>query len=199
MKFSELVASPPFGLSPPQLVQLKYEALKAQRGSYAPYSNFNVGSAILTLDGEIYQGANVENASYPVGICAERVAMAKLVSEGKRGKVVLVVGSLATSEEALEDESVRTLEFKFGEDYCSEDHGSEEDHPVVSPCGLCRQFLYEFKNTSKDETDKCNGLLGVIMLSDNIGRGERYCHVMTLDQLLPLGFGSGNLLPKKTI
>lgn len=56
----------------------------AQREAYVPYSKFKVGAAILTEDGEIYSGCNVENSSYGLTICAERVAVFKAVSEGKR-------------------------------------------------------------------------------------------------------------------
>jgi cytidine deaminase len=50
--------------------------------AYAPYSNYLVGAAVLTRDGRIFAGANVENAAYPLGICAERAAIAKAASEG---------------------------------------------------------------------------------------------------------------------
>ena len=57
-------------------------AREAQKRSYSPYSRFSVGAALLTEDGRIYQGCNIENASYGVGICAERTAVFKAVSEG---------------------------------------------------------------------------------------------------------------------
>ena len=50
--------------------------------AYAPYSNFNVGAAALTRDGRVIEGVNVENAAYPLGICAERTALARAVVEG---------------------------------------------------------------------------------------------------------------------
>jgi cytidine deaminase len=52
--------------------------------AYAPYSNFSVGAALLDRDGRIWEGVNVENASYPLGICAERAAIARAVSEAGR-------------------------------------------------------------------------------------------------------------------
>ena len=56
--------------------------------AYAPYSNFFVGAAVRTRDGRVFEGVNVENAAYPLGICAEKTALAKAVSEGvKPGEV----------------------------------------------------------------------------------------------------------------
>lgn len=63
------------------------EELLAQAGAvamngYAPYSDYQVGAAVLTRDGRVIAGANVENAAYPLGVCAERAAIAKAASEG---------------------------------------------------------------------------------------------------------------------
>ena len=59
-------------------------AIQARQWAYAPYSHYLVGAALLTESGKVYDGINVENAVYPLGICAERVAIAKAVSEGER-------------------------------------------------------------------------------------------------------------------
>ncbi len=59
-------------------------AHNARQWAYAPYSNYPVGAALLTSSGKVYEGVNVENAAYPSGICAERVAVFKAVSEGER-------------------------------------------------------------------------------------------------------------------
>jgi cytidine deaminase len=59
-------------------------AMEARQWAYAPYSNYSVGAALLSASGKIYEGVNIENAAYPMTICAERVAVFKAVSEGER-------------------------------------------------------------------------------------------------------------------
>ncbi len=56
----------------------------AAAGAYAPYSNFHVGCVVLTRDGRVIEGVNVENAAYPLGVCAERTAFSRAVAEGYR-------------------------------------------------------------------------------------------------------------------
>ena len=74
--------------------ELIEKALEAREKAYAPYSKFKVGAAVLTAGGKIYTGCNVENASYPVGICAERVAISKAVADGETEFIVIaIVGS----------------------------------------------------------------------------------------------------------
>ncbi|MCF6461071.1 cytidine deaminase [Clostridium sp. Cult3] len=69
------------------------KALEAQQKAYVPYSHFKVGAAVLTENGEIYTGCNIEIASYSPTLCAERTAIFKAVSEGhKKIKAIAVVG-----------------------------------------------------------------------------------------------------------
>jgi cytidine deaminase len=72
------------------------QARDAAAGAYAPYSNFNVGAAVLLRDGRVITGVNVENASYPLGMCAERCALARAVAEGARLGDVEAVGVTAS-------------------------------------------------------------------------------------------------------
>src|ERR1700756_213706 len=71
--------------------QLIASAMKARRGSVAPYSKFQVGAALLTVEGEIVTGANVESASYGLTCCAERVALFKALTEGRLRFVAIAV------------------------------------------------------------------------------------------------------------
>ena len=99
-----------------KLVELVKCAARMPEKSYAPYSHFHVGAALLCDDGSVYTGCNVENAAFGPSICAERVAVFKAVSEGHRAfKAIAVVGG---REGVLSD-------------YCP-------------PCGVCRQVLAEF-------------------------------------------------------
>jgi cytidine deaminase len=66
-------------------------AQEASRWAYVPYSKYPVGAALLSASGKIYDGVNVENAAYPTGICAERVAVFKAVSEGEREFIAIAV------------------------------------------------------------------------------------------------------------
>lgn len=75
------------------------KALEAKKRAHAPYSRYQVGSALIDQSGKVFTGCNVENASYPAGLCAERTAIVKMVSEGgKRIKAIVVA---ASSEEPV--------------------------------------------------------------------------------------------------
>ena len=92
-------------------------ACDARLKAYSPYSRFCVGAALLCADGEIYEGANIENASYGATNCAERTAIFKAVNEGKRDfKAISIVGA------------------KRGDDI----------ENLCAPCGICRQVMQEF-------------------------------------------------------
>ena len=97
-------------------MELINAAAEAMKGAYAPYSGFFVGAALLCENGEVYTGCNVENASYGACICAERTAVLKAVSDGrKKHRGIAVVGG------------------KGG-----------DIRSFCAPCGICRQVLAEF-------------------------------------------------------
>jgi len=75
------------------LNQLLEIAIEARKKSYSPYSKFPVGAAVLTKDGKIYTGCNVENAAYGITVCAEVVAVAKAVSEGSQDIAAVAVAA----------------------------------------------------------------------------------------------------------
>ena len=101
----------------PQDKKLAQAAIEAISGSYAPYSGFNVGAAVLLEDGEIVKGANQENAAYPSGLCAERTAL-------------FYAGANRP------DQAVVSIAIAAGQ------NGTLCDNPV-SPCGSCRQVMVQ--------------------------------------------------------
>ncbi len=78
-------------LSPDELVAA---ALAARQHAYAPYSHYLVGAAVLVADGTVIRGCNVENASYPATICAERVALTAAIAQGYREFVAIAVATI---------------------------------------------------------------------------------------------------------
>jgi cytidine deaminase len=76
--------------------ELVIRAESAAANAYAPYSNYFVGASLRTKDGRFYDGVNVENAAYPLGICAERTAIAKAASEGVRPGDLEAIGITAS-------------------------------------------------------------------------------------------------------
>ena len=104
-------------LTDKQYKELIATAKVARGGSYSPFSHFAVGAALLTADGKVYTGSNVENSSYSVTMCAERVAFFHAVAEGERSfTAVAVVGGAAGAESV---------------DECQ-------------PCAVCLQVMAEF-------------------------------------------------------
>ncbi len=100
-------------ISDPQRNELAQRALAAREHAYAPYSRYAVGAAILGASGEIYEGVNVENAVYPVSMCAERTAVFKAVSHGERDFRAIAV---ATINGGSPCGSCRQVLSEFGED-----------------------------------------------------------------------------------
>ena len=88
-------------------------AVQARQWAYAPYSHYAVGAALITASGRVYDGVNVENAAYPVTICAERVAVFKAVSEGEREFLAVAV---ATANGGSPCGSCRQVLAEFGLD-----------------------------------------------------------------------------------
>ena len=100
-----------------QRKRLISEAESSAQHAYAPYSRFRVGAAVLAASGEIYRGANIENASYGLGICAERVALAAAKVAGEERLVAIAVACVdAASDSPLEQKL---------------------------PCGACLQWIQE--------------------------------------------------------
>lgn len=127
--------------NPRELAQL---AAQARLQAYAPYSKFKVGAALLTENGEIYTGCNVENASYGMSLCAERVAVCKAVSDGNTSLKAIALSMSGSG----------------------------------SPCGACRQVLYEFNPSIP------------VYMSDESGNIYRES---VLSDLIPDAFGPENL------
>ena len=127
-------------------------ALEARQRAYTPYSHFKVGAALLTKEGKVYQGCNIENAAYTPSNCAERTAFFKAVSEGDHNFAAIAIVGGAEDAKELE---------------------------LCAPCGVCRQIMMEFCDYNEFE----------IILAKN---PEEY-KVMSLEELLPMGFGPANL------
>jgi len=89
------------------------KALETRHRAYAPYSNYNVGAALLTTSGKIYHGVNVENAAYPTSMCAERIAVFNAVTDGERQFVAIAV---ATSNGGTPCGACRQVLSEFGLD-----------------------------------------------------------------------------------
>ena len=71
--------------------ELTLNAVEVMNNAYAPYSDFKVGAALLTNDGRVFSGCNIENAAYPAGICAERTAIGNAISAGAREFVKIAI------------------------------------------------------------------------------------------------------------
>ena len=129
----------------PDYAALMDAALEARSLAYAPYSNFQVGAAVLTASGRIFRGGNIENAAYPMTVCAERVALFSAYAAGEREIVALAVVT--------------------------------DTEDVASPCGACRQVIFELAQQS------------ALVLMNLHGEQRR----TTPGELLPGGFGARQL------
>lgn len=99
----------------PDYLKLIEHSIKAKKYSYSPYSRFSVGAALLSSNNNIYTGTNVENASYSLSICAERVAFSKAVSEGER-KFRAVAISSSRNDYIYPCGACRQFMYEFGKD-----------------------------------------------------------------------------------
>ena len=110
------------------------EAEKARGKAYTPYSKFKVGAAVLTTDGKIFTGCNIENASFGLTVCAERVAILKAISEGSyKFEAMAIVG--------------------------------DTERPC-SPCGACRQVIFEFGEDIKIAMSNLKGDVKIKKISE---------------------------------
>ena len=122
---------------------LMNKAFDAKKTAYAPYSKFRVGAALLLENGKIITGNNQENAAYPSGICAERVAIWKAASDFPNKKILALAITASSSAQITKE--------------------------PVAPCGACRQTLseYELKQTDKIEV-YFMGEVGSIIKTDSV-------------------------------
>jgi cytidine deaminase len=134
-------------MTPDDQERLIQAALDVRQHCYVPYSGYRVGAALLTPQGQIIAGCNIENAAYSPSICAERTAIFKAISEGRREFVAIAV--------------------------VTDNAGS--------PCGVCRQVLFEFAPHLR------------VFLAD--GAGQLHAE-FELSALLPHGFGPSSLPPR---
>ena len=133
------------------------EAFAAQKFAYVPYSRFHVGAALRGKSGQVFRGCNIENASYTPTNCAERTALFKAVAEGvNEFTAIAMVGS----------------------------RRGEVNEQITSPCGVCRQALFEFGGPE----------LNVIMAKTPEDFIER-----SMDELLPFGFGPSNVAGNRAV
>ena len=129
--------------------ELIEEAFKAMENSYAPYSNYHVGAAVLTKDGKVFWGANIENASFGATNCGERSTIFAAYSNGYRKDTIEALAIVSDGDR------------------------------IAAPCGICRQVLSElitgdtpiYLSNRKDEMDTCmNELLPYQFTTEDVCR-----------------------------
>ncbi|KAK6905669.1 cytidine deaminase [Kwoniella mangroviensis CBS 8507] len=152
-----------------QLDKLIRVSLSYRDRAYAPYSKFRVGAALLTADGQIFGGCNVENASYGAGICAERTAVVKAISEGQNKFIAVAVTSDVPSPTTSPCGICRQFLREF-----------------LSPSIPIYIISSEYPSELPSWLDK----LDQDQESDEI---KKYVVKMTMEELLPSSFGPDNL------
>ena len=130
---------------PAEQKKLLKEAREVTEHAYAPYSRFQVGAIAKLANGETVKGSNQENASFPVGLCAERVLLATVSSLFPK----IPIQSIAISYKSTEQKS---------------------DHPI-SPCGICRQALQEYEGRIKEPLQLIlGGMEGPVYVIDSASK-----------------------------
>ena len=128
---------------PQQDAELMRRAHEAARNAYAPYSKFNVGAALRLANGAVVLGNNVENAAYPSGLCAERVAMFAAMAQYSGVPFEALAVTAWSASKSIEE--------------------------PVAPCGACRQVMVEVEQVSKQPLRVlCQGDTGPIMVFDGV-------------------------------
>lgn len=128
---------------PNQERELLQKAINATKGSYAPYSRFRVGAAVLLSNGETVIGANQENAAYPSGLCAERTALFSAHSLYPEA----IVKAIAITAVDADGNMLPTITY---------------------PCGACRQVMAEYEMIAKEPMKIIIGSQGAILLFSNV-------------------------------
>lgn len=128
---------------PDKAQELMKQAAKARGNSYSPYSRFQVGAALLLDNGEIIRGSNQENASYPVGLCAERTAVFYAGANYPQAKMLMLCIT------------VNSLDYSV-------------ERPAA-PCGFCRQAIAEYENRQETPIEiYFMGETGAVMKSSSM-------------------------------
>ncbi|HEV7413120.1 MAG TPA: cytidine deaminase [Casimicrobiaceae bacterium] len=133
MAAREQRAAVPSEIPPAMLAAMKQGAVEAAHRAYAPYSRFAVGAAVLSDDGRIHTGANVENASFGLSICAERNAIFRAVADGARRIEAMVVYT-PTADATPPCGACRQVLAEFGADaliVCCSDGAADRRYPLA--------------------------------------------------------------------
>jgi cytidine deaminase len=122
---------------------LMHDAIKARHKAYAPYSNFTVGCALILENGVVVTGNNQENAAYPSGLCAERVAVFSAGAQYPGVKILKMAITASPKDDSF--------------------------HKPVPPCGACRQSIAEYENNQKSPIELYfMGAAGTVLKSDSL-------------------------------